>query len=126
VTLLPIGGVASSVAQQLGALVIPSITALLTAGRLTLFFALNESMALTKRQKDVLDFIADFVEENGYSPGTGGNASAQGFVDRRLYQSSVGRDARHRADRDGFAVVIYTSASLAVTVFFWVFYRAQR
>jgi len=25
-------------------------------------------MALTKRQKDVLDFIADFVEENGYSP----------------------------------------------------------
>jgi repressor LexA len=25
-------------------------------------------MALTKRQKEVLDFIADFVEENGYSP----------------------------------------------------------
>ncbi len=25
-------------------------------------------MALTKRQKDVLDFIADFVEANGYSP----------------------------------------------------------
>jgi len=25
-------------------------------------------MALTKRQKDVLDFIADFVEENGFSP----------------------------------------------------------
>jgi repressor LexA len=25
-------------------------------------------MALTKRQKDVLDFIAAFVEENGYSP----------------------------------------------------------
>jgi repressor LexA len=25
-------------------------------------------MALTKRQKDVLDFIADFVEEHGYSP----------------------------------------------------------
>jgi repressor LexA len=25
-------------------------------------------MALTKRQKDVLDFITDFVEENGYSP----------------------------------------------------------
>lgn len=25
-------------------------------------------MALTKRQKQVLDFIADFVEENGYSP----------------------------------------------------------
>src|SRR5258708_19356711 len=25
-------------------------------------------MALTKRQKDVLDFIADFVEQNGYSP----------------------------------------------------------
>ena len=25
-------------------------------------------MALTKRQKEVLDFIADFVEQNGYSP----------------------------------------------------------
>src|SRR5581483_4716744 len=25
-------------------------------------------MALTKRQKEVLDFIADFVQENGYSP----------------------------------------------------------
>ncbi|HUJ23671.1 MAG TPA: transcriptional repressor LexA [Bryobacteraceae bacterium] len=25
-------------------------------------------MALTKRQKQVLDFIADFVDENGYSP----------------------------------------------------------
>jgi repressor LexA len=25
-------------------------------------------MALTKRQKEVLDFIAGFVEENGYSP----------------------------------------------------------
>jgi len=33
-----------------------------------LFFAHNVSMALTKRQKEVLDFIADFVEENGYSP----------------------------------------------------------
>src|ERR1700678_34034 len=28
----------------------------------------NVCMALTKRQKEVLDFIADFVEENGYSP----------------------------------------------------------
>src|SRR6202023_3860921 len=33
-----------------------------------LFFAHNLLMALTQRQKDVLDFIADFVEENGYSP----------------------------------------------------------
>jgi repressor LexA len=33
-----------------------------------LFFAYNMSMALTKRQKEVLDFIADFVEQNGYSP----------------------------------------------------------
>ena len=33
-----------------------------------LFFAHNLLMALTKRQKDVLDFITDFVEENGYSP----------------------------------------------------------
>ena len=28
----------------------------------------NGVMALTKRQKEVLDFIADFVEDNGYSP----------------------------------------------------------
>jgi repressor LexA len=27
-----------------------------------------ESTALTKRQKEVLDFIADFIDENGYSP----------------------------------------------------------
>ena len=33
-----------------------------------LFFAYNDCMALTKRQKEVLDFIADFVEQNGYSP----------------------------------------------------------
>ncbi len=33
-----------------------------------LFFAYPKIMALTKRQKEVLDFIADFVEENGYSP----------------------------------------------------------
>ena len=25
-------------------------------------------MALTKRQKDVLDFLAEFVRDNGYSP----------------------------------------------------------
>lgn len=31
-------------------------------------FANNRIMALTKRQKEVLDFIAGFVEENGYSP----------------------------------------------------------
>lgn len=35
---------------------------------LLLLFAYNGVMALTKRQKQVLDFIADFVEENGYSP----------------------------------------------------------
>ena len=33
-----------------------------------LLFAHNERMALTRRQKEVLDFIVDFVEENGYSP----------------------------------------------------------
>lgn len=38
-----------------------------------LFFAKNtkretSNMALTRRQKDVLDFIVQFVEENGYSP----------------------------------------------------------
>lgn len=33
-----------------------------------LFFAQNKSMALTKRQKQVLDFIAGFIEEHGYSP----------------------------------------------------------
>ena len=33
-----------------------------------LLFAHNNFMALTKRQKEVLDFTADFIEENGYSP----------------------------------------------------------
>jgi len=32
------------------------------------FFANNRDMALTRRQKEVLDFIAGFVEEHGYSP----------------------------------------------------------
>jgi len=32
------------------------------------FFANNENMALTRRQKEVLDFIAGFVEGHGYSP----------------------------------------------------------
>ncbi len=32
------------------------------------FFANNEVMALTRRQKEVLDFIAGFVEDRGYSP----------------------------------------------------------
>jgi hypothetical protein len=62
-------------------------------------------MALTKRQKDVLDFIAHFVEEHGYSPDTGGDASAHGSVDRRFHQFSVGHDARHRAYGDAVAVV---------------------
>jgi repressor LexA len=31
-------------------------------------FAYNGPMALTKRQKQVLDFVAGFVQENGYSP----------------------------------------------------------
>src|SRR5258708_36254233 len=33
-----------------------------------LLFAQNGLMALTKRQKEALDFTADFIEENGYSP----------------------------------------------------------
>lgn len=33
-----------------------------------LLFAHNRGMALTKRQKEVLDYIADFVDEHGYSP----------------------------------------------------------
>ena len=33
-----------------------------------LFFAKNRGMAVTKRQKQVLDFIAGFIEQNGYSP----------------------------------------------------------
>jgi repressor LexA len=32
------------------------------------FFAHNMGMAVTKRQKEVLDFIARFIEDNGYSP----------------------------------------------------------
>jgi repressor LexA len=34
----------------------------------SLFFAHNSFMALTKRQKQAMDFIAGFVEQNGYSP----------------------------------------------------------
>lgn len=33
-----------------------------------LLFAHNGLVALTRRQKEVLDFIIDFVEDNGYSP----------------------------------------------------------
>jgi repressor LexA len=33
-----------------------------------LFFAYNAAMALTKRQKDFLDFLSGFLEKNGYSP----------------------------------------------------------
>jgi len=33
-----------------------------------LLFAHNGGMALTRRQKQVLDFIAGFLEQNGYSP----------------------------------------------------------
>jgi repressor LexA len=32
------------------------------------FFAYHESMALTKRQKDFLEFLAGFLEKRGYSP----------------------------------------------------------
>jgi len=32
------------------------------------FFANNGAMALTRRQKEVLDFIAGFVDKNGYCP----------------------------------------------------------
>src|SRR5579859_8031985 len=31
-------------------------------------FAYTTSMALTRRQKEVVEFIAKFVDENGYSP----------------------------------------------------------
>jgi repressor LexA len=33
-----------------------------------LFFSYNVRMALTKRQKDFLDFLAGFLEKHGYSP----------------------------------------------------------
>src|SRR5208283_2104432 len=33
-----------------------------------LFFAYNTSMALTKRQKEFLDFLSGFLEKRGYSP----------------------------------------------------------
>lgn len=32
------------------------------------FFAYNPVMALTRRQKDLLDYLASFIEKNGYSP----------------------------------------------------------
>lgn len=34
----------------------------------SLFVRYNDSMAVTRRQKEVLDFISTFVERNGYSP----------------------------------------------------------
>jgi repressor LexA len=34
----------------------------------SLFFAYNGSMALTKRQKEFLEFLAGFLEKRGYSP----------------------------------------------------------
>ena len=37
-------------------------------------------MALTRRQKEVLDFIADFVEQNGYSPSYEEVAQALGLA----------------------------------------------
>ena len=33
-----------------------------------LFFAYNYPMALTRRQKEFLDFLAGFLEKKGYSP----------------------------------------------------------
>ena len=33
-----------------------------------LFFAYNVGMALTKRQKEFLDFLSGFLESKGYSP----------------------------------------------------------
>ncbi|MFY9746203.1 MAG: hypothetical protein WAK25_07955 [Acidobacteriaceae bacterium] len=33
-----------------------------------LLFATMTSMAITRRQKEVLDFISGFVQKNGYSP----------------------------------------------------------
>ncbi len=36
--------------------------------KILFFFAYNECMALTKRQKEFLDFLAGFLEKRGYSP----------------------------------------------------------
>ena len=36
--------------------------------QIPLFFAYHESMALTKRQKEFLEFLAGFLEKRGYSP----------------------------------------------------------
>lgn len=36
--------------------------------QIPLFFAYNSPMALTKRQKDFLDFLSGFLEKHGYSP----------------------------------------------------------
>jgi repressor LexA len=35
---------------------------------ISFFFAYNASMALTKRQKEFLDFLAGFLDKKGYSP----------------------------------------------------------
>jgi repressor LexA len=34
----------------------------------SLFFRYNSAMSVTRRQKEVLDFISNFVQRNGYSP----------------------------------------------------------
>ena len=36
--------------------------------QIPLFFAYNIAMALTKRQKEFLDFLSDFLQKKGYSP----------------------------------------------------------
>ena len=36
--------------------------------QIRLFFAYNTHMALTKRQKEFLDFLSGFLEKRGYSP----------------------------------------------------------
>ena len=45
-------------------------------------------MALTKRQKDVLDFLADFTEQHGYSPSYDEIAQAWGSLPSRPFTST--------------------------------------
>jgi repressor LexA len=53
-------------------------------------------MALTKRQKQVLDFIAKFVDENGYSPSYQEIANGMGLASlATVHKHVLGLEAKH-------------------------------
>ena len=57
-------------------------------------------MALTKRQKEVLDFIADFVVDNGYSPSYDELAQALQLASLATVHKHIGAlESRHYLSR---------------------------